>query len=175
VHAHARNDDLVQPASVLTYVPLDEGCEAAARDIFWVLTCWDAVVRERAELAEIDYSGMREGHVVQRVARVIAHCLELLATTPPTWGYFDGIDAGPVERDGVYAIGQLCRCHRRAMGMLGLTDPVIRLPGPCPECGDAALQRREEGHWVTCRTCGYRVAYQEYPAMMLKSLAGVDG
>jgi len=163
----------IRPADVLSFVPLDEICESACRSIYWALTCWEQVVRDRAELSDVDYTQVRPGWAVDSCVRFIANRLDLLAATPLTHGFFDGPDEAIVQRDGADAIEQLRRCHRRAMAILDLTDPVTHMPGPCPQCGDAALRRRAEEEWVYCHACRHRLPHGDYPKIILAQL-GVD-
>jgi hypothetical protein len=169
VRMRARSSE-IRPASRLSYIPMDEYAEATYRCIFWTLTCWEQVVRDRSGLADVDYSGMRPGRVVDLCARVIAHRLQVLAGAPPVWGYFDGADQEPADRSGMDAIDDLRRLHRRAMVILDLSDPITHMPGPCPGCGRAALRRRAESDFVHCADCNHRIPHEDYPLIILEQL-----
>jgi hypothetical protein len=143
-------------------IPLALHVEALQRSIFWALTVWEPPVREAAGLSPERTRGVRDGWAVEAAAKVIAPRLPILAALGPTWGYADGLDAGPVERDGVDAVVTLRTLHRRARAVCGLTCRDIDLPGHCPGCGAAALLRRDGTETVRCGVCDDRRTYDDY-------------
>lgn len=121
---------------------------------------------------------MRPGPMdVRRAAIVLAPRLDLLSTLPPT-ELVAYPCAAPEEQHrhgalrytvlpGWRGVLDLAYLHRRAVGMLGLTEPVRRLPGECSECGRAGLRQRQP-RWrgdeqpVTCDGCGQTWTYEQY-------------
>lgn len=154
-------------------VPLRLAVDALQRDIAWTLTAWEPVVREISNLAPERVRGVRQGWAVSTAVDVIAPRVRVLSRVGPMWGGFDGLDAGLVERDGVYAVASLRRLHRRAVTALGLTRHVVRLPGVCSYCGAGALER-EPTDLVRCGNCQRRWTpeeYRRYVAMELVTAA----
>lgn len=144
------------------------------RDIAWTLAVWEPPVREAARLSPERTVGVRPGWAVATAVDVIAPRVHLLAALPLTCGYADGLAAGPVERDGVYAVASLRALHRRAQSMLGLTRLVVRLPGGCSGCGATALERENGSDDVRCGHCGRRWSgedYRRYVGLELAALA----
>lgn len=143
-------------------VPLALDVEALQRSIFWALTVWEPPVREAAGLSPERVGGVRDAWAVARAAAVIAPRTDVLAALGPTWGFADGLDAGPVARDGEHAVAQLRGLHRRARAVAGLTRLVYELPGECSRCGAAALRRTNGSDTVRCEVCERRWTYDDY-------------
>lgn len=143
-------------------VPLDLGVDTLMRDIAWTLAVWEPPVREAAGLCPERVRGVRAGWAVATAVSVLAARIELLAGLPPTWGYADGLDAGPVERDGVYAAASMRALHRRARSALGLSRLVVRLPGPCSTCGATWLQRDPGEDGARCPVCNASWSGDDY-------------
>jgi hypothetical protein len=145
-------------------IPLDLGVDALQRDIAWTVCAWEPAVRERAGLPAEVTRGVRPGWAVAAAVAVIAPRVDVLASLPPTLCRADGLDAGLVERDGVYAVASLRALHRRARSALGLSRSVVRLPGTCASCGAEALERESGSDWVRCGHCAGRLTADEYRA-----------
>ncbi len=151
--------------------PIRLGVDALAREIHWTLTVWEPAVRESARLPPEKTSNVRIGWAVATAVSVIAPRVDVLAALPLTCGYADGLDAGPVERDGVYAVGQLVGLHRRARAVLGVTRLVTRLPGECSGCNAMALQREDGSDHVDCGRCRRSWTWDDYRRYVLLTLA----
>lgn len=143
-------------------IPLALDIEALRRAIYWALTVWEPPVRERAGLPDCPSGPVRDRWAVHHAAAVIVPRTAILAALPGVWGYADGLDAGPVERDGLDAIRQLRHLHRHARYVAGITRRTLRLPGWCSRCGAPALSRRDGGDTVRCETCEQTWTYDDY-------------
>jgi hypothetical protein len=143
-------------------VPLALHVEALQRDIVWTLQVWEPPVREVAGLPPEQTRGVRDSWAVAVAAGVVAPRIGLLVALGPTCGYADGLVAGPVERDGLYAVESLRRLHRLARSALGLTRRVFVLQGDCSGCGATALRRRDASDTVWCDACNGRWSFDDY-------------
>jgi hypothetical protein len=148
--------------SVDAGVLVDLGVDELMRDIHHCLTVWEPPVREVAGLPPERTRGVRHGFAVAVAVGVLAPRIAILAALPPVWGYADGLDAGPVCRDGVDAISSLRSLRRRCRHRLGLTTLINSLPGECSGCGAAALRRRDGSDTVRCDMCRQTSTYDEY-------------
>lgn len=143
-------------------VPLALAVEELQRDIVWALTTWEPPVREAAGLRERRSGAVRDAWAVATAVRVLTAHVAVLAALGPTWGYAEGLDAGPVERDGVYALAQLGALHVRAQAALGQRTTVQVQPGPCPWCSAPALRRDDGSDVVICAACDHRMSFGDY-------------
>lgn len=147
-------------------VPLALNIDALQRDIAWTLAVWEPPVRELLGLDTPPAGNVRGSWAVGRGARLLARQVRALAALPPTWGYADGLDAGPVERDGVYAVASLRTLHGTAQRMLGATTAApltTSLPGSCPSCGATGSLLTADGSGrVLCAVCGAAHSRDEY-------------
>jgi hypothetical protein len=143
-------------------VPVALGVDAVQRDIVWTLTTWEPPVREAARLAGPPAGRVRDGWAVTTAAQVLAPRVQLLAALPAAWCYADGLDAGPVLRDGVYALDQFRALHERAQRMTGIGRPTRRQAGACSGCGAEALLRDDGSDTVRCNRCGRRWTADDY-------------
>ena len=129
----------------------------------WALTVWEPAVREADGLSPEIARGVRPGWAVANAVAVIAPRVPILHGLPPTACFADGLEAGPVERDGRYAVEQLRRLHRRARSILGITRLVFRLPGECSaSCVGWTLRRAAGSDTVWCASCNRRWTYDDY-------------
>ncbi len=143
--------------------PVDTNVDGLAREIHWALTCWEPALREAAGLSPEVVRNVRPGWAVANAVAVIAPRVAQLAALPLTACYADGLDGGPVERDGRDAIAQLRRLHRRARAILGITQLVFRLPGECSNgCTGWTLRRKAGADTVWCVACERRWTYEDY-------------
>lgn len=142
--------------------PLELEVDALMAEIHWTLTVWEPPVREAARLPPERTHGVRDGWAVRAAVNVIGPRVDVLAALPPTWGFADGLDAGPVLRDGLHAVASLCRLHRRSRVALGLTRLTHVLPGDCSGCGAAALRRDDGSDTVWCALCHRSWTYDDY-------------
>jgi len=159
-------------------VPMRLSVDELMREIAWQLQVWEPPVREAARLSPERTVGVRMGWAVAEAVAVIAPRVDVLAALPPTWGLAEGIDAGPVEHDGVWAVGALVGLHRRARSMLGLTRLITRLPGECSACGATALQRESGSETVQCAVCWEAWThddYRRYVGLVAASLRAGNG
>lgn len=143
-------------------VPLALDIEALMRDVVQVLTVWEPPVREAAGLPPERARGVRDSWAVATAARVLAPRVPILASLPPTWGYGHGLDAGPVELDGLDAIEAFRRLRRRIKGVVGSRRLVHMLPGECSRCGAMALRRADGSETVYCGVCDQRWTWDDY-------------
>lgn len=144
-------------------VPLSMHVDEMQRAIVWAVTVWEPPLREALALTAAPASGVRPAWTVRNGCALIARHVRTLAALGPTWGYADGLDAGPVERDGVYAVDSLRRVHEVAQRVLGTSPQVTALPGACSGCGGAGGLLREDGSdQVRCQVCGTSEHYDAY-------------
>lgn len=158
-------------------VPLDLAVDALMRDIAWSLALWEDPVREAAGLTPAPTYPCRPAWTVGRALRVLTPRVSLLAALPAMWCYADGVDQACVERSGFDGLCALRRLHSRAFTVLGLSSPLVRLPGACPRCGTEALTRESAAEAVNriharvlCAHCGMKIeadAYADYVEMRL--------
>lgn len=157
-----RNGDVyVSGGDVDAPVPLVLAVDALQRDIVWTLTVWEPPVNELLGCSIYATSGVRPARAVALAARLLAspEGVRCLAALPVTCGYADGLDAGPVERDGVYGIASLRALHRRTEHMIGATRAI---PGHCTHCGARALLRDDGAQHVRCGVCDGRQSLDDY-------------
>jgi LSD1 subclass zinc finger protein len=143
-------------------VPLALHIEALQRRIVWTLTTWEPPVREAAGLPAERSGPVRDAWAVSQAAALLAPRVDVFAALGPTWGYADGLDAGPVLRDGVYGLDTLCALHRVAEQVTGRARRTRRLPGECSGCRAWTLLREDGSDTVRCGTCQRRWTYDEY-------------
>lgn len=143
-------------------VPVALHVDALQRDMVWTLGVWEPPVREAAGLSPEPTGRVRGGWAVTRAVSVIAPRVDVLAGLAPTWGFGDGLDAGPVLRDGVQAVMSLRSLRARARSVLGLSALTHDLPGECSTCGLSALRRDDGSDTVWCAGCEARCTYDDY-------------
>lgn len=152
-------------------VPLALAVDELQRRIAWTLTAWEPAVREALGLPPAADGRVRPSWAVANASRLLAAHVRTLAALGPTWGYADGLDAGPVERDGLYAVDSLRRVHDLAQRTLGLSPQFRALPGTCSGCGGAGGLLREDGSdRVCCQVCGTSESFDSYR----RGYAGTD-
>jgi Zn ribbon nucleic-acid-binding protein len=90
----------------------------------------------------------------------------------PTAERPDGADLEVVS--GAQGLLDLSRLHARALSMLGLTRPIWKLPGMCPDCKEQDVLRREvqgpNADTVWCEQCGEKRPYGDYERYMRQLL-----
>lgn len=157
-------DVFVTGGDVDAPVPLALAVDELQRDIVWTLTTWEPPVNELLRCPLYATAGLRPWRAVRLAAALLASHdgIRALAALPLTCGYADGLDAGPVERDGVYALAALRELHRRADRMVGATPLTRALPGDCRQCGAAALLHVDGAATVCCGACGRRESHDDY-------------
>lgn len=144
-------------------VPLALGVDALQRRIVWTLTVWEPPVREVLGVAPAPSRGVRASWVVATSTRLLARHVRRLAAIGPTWGYADGLDAGPVERDGVYGVESLSALHDVAARVLGVVPVTRPVSGMCSHCGGfGSLQHDDGSDVVRCAACGSAESYDEH-------------
>jgi len=158
-------------------VPLRLGVGALQEDIAWVLAAWADVVCDNQRLSDPPVR-VRPYTAVQVAVRILAPRLDVLARVRRAvlWSYpvcqahgswdSDGCARGPSERSGAAGVLDLGYLRARARTVLGLTRPVWRVPGICPDCrGDEVLCREVQGKdrdTVSCERCGESRPYADY-------------
>jgi hypothetical protein len=143
-------------------VPMALAVDALRRAIVWTLTVWEPPVREAAGLSPGRGRGVRDVWAVTQAARVLTAHVWTFAALGPTWGYAEGLDAGPVERDGPAGMETLRALHLTAERAVGATRLTTALPGPCQSCGAEALWRDDGSDTVSCAVCDRRQGVDDY-------------
>jgi hypothetical protein len=165
-----------QPASRDDHpVPLNLAVEACQREIWWVLTCWEEVVRERERLSDSPAGQVRAGWAVQAAAQILAPRVRLLAAIGPVLlnGYpsldedelqrYEGIEYADVP--GWRGVVDFRRLHDRAQRLLGLAaaHPEVCQGVVCKGCDYVNVLVREPGSDdVVCGLCRLRYSRAEY-------------
>lgn len=168
-------------------IPLRADVEALQRSIWWVTTVWAATLRTRERLSPPP-TGVRDYTAVSAAVAVLAPRVDRLAALGPTERidypaatdpevfHLDGEPHTSTTVTGVQAVLDLCWLHQRARSALGLTTPVHRLPGICPDChADEQLRRDVRGKHsdtVTCDACGTARPYDDYERYLRQILWG---
>lgn len=157
------------PGDPATRAPLSLGIDALQREILWALTVWEPPVREAARLApELTRTPagwpVRDADAVEMAAGVLTRHVDLLAALGPIWGYAEGIEVGPVARDGLDALRTFAALHRRASRVTGIFREEIHLPGEClaSSCRATDLRRSDGSDTVRCAVCGFKSTYDDY-------------
>lgn len=153
--------------------PLALHVDELQRMIHWTLTTWEPAVREAVRLGPERVHNVRPGWAVVTAVTIIAPRVDVLAGLPLTWGYADGLDAGPVERDGLYGLRSLRSLHARSSAVLGLTRLVHVVPGECSRCGLAALRRDDGSDTIRCDGCDCRWSVDDYRRYVGLVVAGL--
>jgi hypothetical protein len=170
-----------QPASRDDHpVPLNLAVEELQRVIWWVLTTWEEVVREREKLSDSVTRGVRAGWAVQAAVQILQPRVRLLAKIPPVLlADYPGLDederwhhAGVELADvpGWRGVVDFRRLHDRAQRLQGLLReyPQICWGVICRECDLVNTVCREpvrrEGDPVVyrCGSCGLVYDENEY-------------
>jgi hypothetical protein len=165
-----------QPASRDDHpVPLNLAVEACQREIWWVLTTWEELVRERERLSDSVTRQVRAGWAVQAAAQILTPRIRLLAAIGPVLlcGYpsldedelqrYEGIEYADVP--GWRGVVDFTRLHNRAQRLLGLTAtrPEICQGIYCRECDLVNVLYREPGSDdVLCGSCRLRYSRADY-------------
>ena len=133
-------------------VPVDLAVIDLQREVVWALTVWEPPVREALDLPPGPERGVRPTRAVAGAARLLAAHVGALAALPPVWCFADGVEAGPVLRDGLDAVRQVLAVARR-VAVRADHARLVWVPGQCP-CGLAGLRRAAGGDLVDCPGCG---------------------
>lgn len=140
--------------------PINYAADSLAREIAYTAVQWEAVVRERARLADMPEVAQPTYDDLNRAARTLAaHYSALLATPATDLLDYDGQPATACGADAVVALTAL---HRRARSMVGLTTKTTAEPGPCPHCGHETLRHRDGSDTVHCVTCRQSMTWNDY-------------
>lgn len=158
-------------------VPINLAVEELQREIWWVLTTWEEVVRERERLSDSVTRQVRAGWAVQAAAQILQPRVRLLARIEPVLlADYPGLDederwrhAGVELADvpGWRGVVDFGRLHRRAQSLLGLTSarPEICWGVSCKGCDYVnVLQRVQGSDDVVCGNPACRLPYtaEEY-------------
>jgi hypothetical protein len=159
-------------------IPMRLPVEELQAEIWWVLTAWEQVVRERDKLSDSVTRGVRAGWAVQNAAKILQPRVRLLAgigevemngypnlTQTETYR-FEGIEHALVP--GWRGVLDFDRLHSRARYLLGLTsavpEPIDGVPCKNIDCDRKDLYRELGGDGVFCGACGKRYEQSEYEA-----------
>lgn len=155
-----------QPKGKSQPLPLSEHVLDLQREIWWLTTAWEDVLRDADRLSMTgDWSKRRrDGLAVQQAMAIVGPRVRRLAELGPCemWGYpgYEGV----VEIPGWRGVLDLARLHARARAALGLTreEPTIMAGVPCRHCDAAALHRRPGDDAVHCGRCGLYYSPRDY-------------
>ena len=115
-------------------------------------------------------SPVREGFAVDQAVRYLDSRVDTLAVVE----HVHRSAAPEATLSGVETMMEFGALHRRARRAVGLLEPVVSLPGPCPECGASALRRRDDGtDRVWCQQCHTSMTISAYQAAMRMQFAPV--
>jgi hypothetical protein len=155
--------------------PIDLTVDTLRSDIAWGLRSCEFVLRDARRQRVVNLGPSREGHRVQRAARLVTAHLDEFAGLPlPAWFPLDGDDDGAAVL-GADALLSLRRLHERARRLLGITDLVISLPGYCEVCRSATLRRRNGSDTVHCGACLDAQTWPEYQARVKLAVTRTGG
>jgi hypothetical protein len=154
--------------------PLNLGVDALQRAIHAAVTAWEPAVREAARLAPERTRGVRDGWAVAAAVDVMAPRTALISTLAAQWCLQDGVETGPVFRDGCEALRAFRGLHGQARAILGVRRLVHRLPGECSRCGLEALRRPDGSESVFCAGCGQRWTWDDYRRYVSLILGNID-
>lgn len=159
-------------------VPIDVAALSMCDDVEWMLSGWEEIVRDHADLTVPAWDGADPRGRPRRARQgtVVATAASTLRTHQAAWLSIGGqrlsgsrdTTARPdlpftwrVDRLGSYTVmtgadaaGWLLDWHHQARSRLGLTRQTHAYRWPCPQCDVLALERASGDDWVTCRACG---------------------
>lgn len=167
VPAETRNDTQIFRPKPESSPPLDMQALALRDDIVSLLTAAEDAVRALC-LDRPRQARVRDGYAVDQAVRYLSERTDTLAIVEA----MDGPD-GPVS--GLEAVVLLGAVHRRVRRLVGLLEPVVKLPGACPKCGAyGALRRRDDGKdRVWCQNCRISMTKDDYYAACRMQFAPV--
>lgn len=159
-------------------LPFDEDAFDLQREMWWLVTAWEEVVREAAGLPMVaDWSKRRrDGLAVAEAVRILKPRLAVLAQVEEAemWGY-PGFDGAKIL-GGWQGVQDLAALHHRALGVLGLfrDDGELIVGVACPRCEiRSKLHRTVDG--VTCAGCKVRLETAEYAGWVREDAARQEG
>jgi hypothetical protein len=174
----ARGDGMPHTRKVDADLPLVEDVFDLQREIWWLATAWEEVVREAAALPPVaDWSKRRrDGVAVVEAVRVLAPRLDVLCRVEQAemWGYPG--TAGTTQLPGWQGVLDLAALHGKARYALGLTrdEGELILGVACPRCEiRSKLRRTVDG--VHCGGCKTRLEAGEYAGWVLEDAARQEG
>lgn len=138
--------------------PLDMSVLALRDELVELLTDAEDAVRswvgDRPRVGRV-----RDGFAVDQAVRYLSDRVDDLADVPTVRD-----PQPPGERlTGVQALVGFGVVHRRARRCVGLLEPLVAVPGPCPECGVPALRRRgDDPSRVWCQKCHKAMTREGY-------------
>lgn len=155
-------------------VPINLQVEALQREIWWVLTTWEDIVREREKLSDSVTKQVRAGWAVQAAVQILQPRVRLLAKIEPALlaGY-PGLEDGErfhhagvelADVPGWRGVLDFGRLHNQARSLLGLTSPRperVQLV-PCRDCDTLALFRLPGDDRVHCGSCPAIFTLEEF-------------
>jgi len=150
--------------------------EALQREIWWVLTAWEQVVRERDRLSDEVTRGVRAGWAVQAAAQILQPRVRLLSLLGPVeMAGYPNLDDDEsyryrtierAELPGWRGVLDMIRLHRRAFAMQGLNaaapEAIDGIPCKNIECDQKDLYRELGDDGVFCGSCGKRYSQKEF-------------
>lgn len=140
--------------------PLDMSVLALRDDLVELLTdAEDALRAWVGDRPRLPWGRVRDGFAVDQAVRYLSERVDDLADVPVVC-YPDP----PGRRmSGAQALVEFGAMHRRARRCVGLLEPVVALPGPCPRCGVVALRRRDgDDARVWCQQCRAAMTKDDY-------------
>ena len=170
----ARGDGMPHARHVDAALPINEDAFDLQRELWWLVTAWEEVVREAAGLPMVDdwSKRRRDGAAVAAAVRVLAPRLDVLCRVESAemWGY-PGF-AGFTVVAGWQGVLDLSALHYRAQGALGLSggDGELIVGVACPKCEiRSKLRRTVDG--VHCGGCKTQFETAEYAGWVLEDAA----
>jgi hypothetical protein len=167
-------DGMPHTRHVEVNLPFNEDAFDLQREIWWLCTAWEDVVREAAGLS---MSGAwskrrRDGLAVAEAVDVLKPRLDVLVRVEAAemWGYPG--HAGSTTLEGWQGVLDLAAVHRRALGVMKLArdDGELIVGVACPRCGiRSKLRRTVDG--VHCGGCKTRLEAGEYAGWVLEDAA----
>jgi hypothetical protein len=155
--------------------PIDLVVDTLRSDIAEALESCEYVVREVRREHVASLGATRQGHRVQRAARLVSRHVEQFAGLAlPAWFQISDDDGGP-PFCGVDALLMVRRLHDQARRLLGVTDLVITLPGYCERCRLSTLRRRNGSDTVQCAACMAVQPWSEYQKRVTLTVTHTSG
>lgn len=166
--------DIIVTATPELKIPIQVHLEALRAEIDSELQAWAEPVAEALGI-EWDTASMSRTRMaprVQRAAHLLTRAVDTFLALPevehpawengePVWDHELGCQDTTV-RDGIDGGLHFIELHRRAYAALGRSNPVYRLPTPCPWCDYKSLVRENGGSDVHCEHCHKIIPERHY-------------
>jgi len=146
-------------------VPLDLNAEAVHRAIVRACQVWEPPVRAIVGLPPAPPA--TPARLVERAARLLSASLSVFLAIPARWGYVGPGSGVSGALSGPAGVLDMWRLHERAVRLVGIVAPSMRVPGWCRSCGATALlcphtDTLTDVNAVDCAHCGARITGDDY-------------